>query len=340
MYHAALTAAPRTAVVGLHRRGLARYALAMSGSMWKLSGGRCALHGAVGASTCERCGDYTCAACTDYGTHTFCPSCRERVGRTAFPLTREDTHFASVFSVAWSTFTAHWVPLTLGALIYYGISFAFGICSNVLQQVTAGMSEEAAGIGALGAAVMGLVQNLVLAAAALGLIHMCQVALDGRAPSPGQLFSQGSRFFPWLGQLIVVGAMLGAPLVLLSAIALGAGVALDSLELGLVILLVLFVLLLVPLFYVGLGIYVGQFELIYDRTAGPIQALKRSWRLADGHRFTILAVSFAGGLLMAASVLALCVGIVPGTAFFYLLIATLHRGLRNGAGIPEPARAF
>lgn len=69
---------------------------------------------------------------------------------------------------------------------------------------------------------------------------------------------------------------------------------------------VLLALLIVPTaFYVGYGLVLGEYAVALEGV-GPMEALSRSWELADGNRFTLFFFSVAVGLVNFVGLLLCC----------------------------------
>lgn len=295
----------------------------------------CALHSDRAATgTCERCGDYVCDECTDSGRFALCASCRDRTGLGDFPLNRETTGFASVFSLAWRAFSEHWAILCGGSTIWWVTSLFLSLFRDLERAVTQELPPLIA--VTLGMA-LSIAQQGVLGVLMLGLIAMSNSALTGRPPALLELIAHAKRLLAYLVQFFALAGVVIVPAVIIFFVS-ATFAALDAEPLILVTVAVLTTLaVLVPTLYVLLGIGFAQYELVHDGSVGAIEALRRSWKIASGHRLLILGVWIASVALLMLSIFACCIGVIPMMAYFYLVTTALYRGLRNGTGLPEPA---
>jgi hypothetical protein len=166
---------------------------------------------------------------------------------------------------------------------------------------------------------------------------MSQDALEGRPPDLATLFGQGRKLWKYIVCLLALGAAYAIPLLVMVAMVLGFARALGprAAQSGIVVSLVL---VAIPVIYVSLGFSLAIYEVTYDDEVGPVDALRRSWRLADGHRWALLGLGLVGCLAVLAGLLACCIGTIPAYAFFFLVFAVAHRALRNGMDLPTPSR--
>ncbi|RKH00393.1 hypothetical protein [Corallococcus carmarthensis] len=309
-------------------------------------GASCALHpGREATGTCERCGNFTCDTCSDSGTSPRCPTCRERFGAT-FPLRRETWTFNKLWDVCWAAFQREWGMLSLAVLITLGVSFGAQLLINLGTGIGAAVDS---GVLAAVLSIVGLVaQQLVQGLVQLGLLRVCFDVLHGGRADVARLFSQMHKAVPYALTMLLVFAIVLVPLAILGALgfvaALGTGLLsgfnLDAnaspsefFEALLPIMGVLglgFLVLVGPLTYLMLPLYLVQPELAYDDVPpSPVEVLRRSWEAARGQRLAMLGVGLAAGAVMVAGFFVCCVGFIPGMALAQLLTAGMFLSLRS-----------
>jgi hypothetical protein len=199
----------------------------------------------------------------------------------------------------------------------------FGDAGDYLQVDPNAAALAAVGIGAiLCVLILSLLFLVARAFVRPGVIRLHSHILQTAEPmAVGVIFSGSDRFVHMLLLELLNGLVLFA-VVLVAMIPAGAAIgislaieqpALMFVALGLVVLL-----LLPAVIYVGLGISLGAHAVTLEKR-GPVDALKRSWHLASGNRWTLLAFFFCNGLVgllaAVAGVLMCCVGLivtVPG----------------------------
>ena len=86
---------------------------------------------------------------------------------------------------------------------------------------------------------------------------------------------------------------------------------------------------IVPMAYFWIGLFYAQTVLIADPSAGPIAALRRSFRIASGKRLSILGTLIVGSLIMGAGALACCVGMLASYPLGMMLWTGLYLALSN-----------
>lgn len=132
----------------------------------------------------------------------------------------------------------------------------------------------------------------------------------------GPLFSGGDRFFDmliWrmLRGVIVLGTSTVAASPALAMVALG--VKLEQPVLFALAAIVGVVLTTPALLYVGLGLLLGDHALVLEGLS-PMEALERSWSLAEGNRVTLLVFALVMGVLntvgAAMGVFIFCIGVL------------------------------
>lgn len=126
----------------------------------------------------------------------------------------------------------------------------------------------------------------------------------------GVLFSGADRYLPLLLWKLLSGLILwslalviAAPVAAVSLLAGAVGMMI-SIPIGVIVLVIVMV-------YVGLGFMFGD-RLVALDGCGPMEALKRSWQMADGNRMTLFIFALVQGLVVIAGailgILALCIG--------------------------------
>jgi hypothetical protein len=299
-------------------------------------GAVCSAHPLLPAvSTCVRCGDFLCSTCQSQG-ESICANCRSRVGGGDLPFDRTTFTIDAGIGYAARRFQEQWLPLLgVGAatiVLPQVLSFALNIALMGLMVALPGNPA------ALGIASFVLVFPPVLAqlALTLGGFRVAIDVLEGREPSFEAFFGAMKRLGASVGQILVF--YLGALAVFVPLCALGfvvhQGFGQDALTLYGVVATVAFI---VPAVYVGLGLVYATLELVYDPSAGPIEAIRRSWAIARGKRLDIFLLALVQCAAIVLGMLMCCVGVLPAMGVFFLLQATGFLGLRGGLLAAPPA---
>jgi hypothetical protein len=304
----------------------------------------CAVHMQNTASgTCARCGNYVCYQCTDSGRFTTCEACRARTGVTDFPISRDTFSIGGVLDAGWTAFSENWLMLTLGPFILAVVNVAFSFCSNILTSGMQAALEDVDMNVKLAVTLVisfsiSLVSIVVQGGLTLGLVRMALDAVDRKPVELSALFSQFRKLLKWAVQIIVIGVAMAVPMALVFA-PMGIAAALDKPEIGSIVTIVLMLLLIVPFFYVSLGLSFLNQEIVYDDSVGAIDSIKRSWQIAGGFRLSIFVIGPLGALIMIGGVLVCCVGVFPAQGLVFAFMAATYRALRNGSGLPDPVAA-
>jgi hypothetical protein len=219
----------------------------------------------------------------------------------AFEIRRAVVHGAAALRIALA-------PLWLGGLL---ASLTLDVPSGLqwsAPQIPEGDLELEPTLVALMAGVMvvavviGLVAWMLLFALGAwvqtGFIRLHVAVLERTSDELAPLFSGRDRFWPMAGYKLLAGTAVGAaaiaaawPGALLALIGWrGGGGTLQTAGVGLAIIAAVPAAL-----YVGLGAYLGE-HVVALEGLGPVQALRRSFRLAHGNRFTLFF--FAGACLL------------------------------------------
>jgi len=99
---------------------------------------------------------------------------------------------------------------------------------------------------------------------------------------------------------------------------------------GILLLVVFGVILVVMFIFAGL--------LVIDREVGPIEALKESYRITSGHRWSILGLILVLFLINLLGLLALIVGMLVSIPIALLALTHAYRVL-SGSAEARPADA-
>ncbi|MCY1017682.1 hypothetical protein [Pyxidicoccus sp. MSG2] len=323
------------------------------------AGALCPLHPEQRASrTCTRCGNFMCDTCSEGGIQLTCPTCRERAGMGhAFALTRERWSVGALLETCWDAFKGEWVMICVGVLIVIAGSLVGNVVSQVLSFI-GGMADHWAVTGlflVIGFILSTVVQGLV----SIGFMRMLFDVLDGRRADVGQMFTQFHKAVPYLLTTLLTFALMIPVVLLIFGVALGAAAltgGLDALRsadwmganggndpsaelirvfgsLGpslAVMLLVFGGLSVFPGMWVILPLMLVQPELARSENPNPVETLRRCFAYASGQRLAMLGTSLLGGVITLAGVLACCVGVLPASAFFQLMLAGLYLTLSNG----------
>ncbi|WP_223639581.1 hypothetical protein [Corallococcus sp. EGB] len=286
-----------------------------------------------------------CGACGESGALEHCPTCRERFGDT-FPLRREKWSVGKLWDVCSVAFQREWVMLSVATLISLGVSFGAQMLVNLAT--TIGGSLDSVVLTAV-LAVVGLVaQQLVQGLMQLGFLRVCFDVLEGGRADLARLFSQMNKAVPYaLTMLLLFAISFGVVLVLallgiLVAAVLGLSVSdipgagaspqaiRDAVAPFLGVLGLAFLVLVGPLTYLLLPLYLVQPELAFNDTPpSPVEVLRRCWGAARGQRLSMLGVGFMTGAVMLLGLVLCCVGFIPGMALAQMLIAGMYLTVRS-----------
>jgi hypothetical protein len=296
-----------------------------------------------------------CGVCSEDGTLSLCPTCRERTGTARFPLSRDNWSVGALLDYSWTTFQREWVMVCVGLLIVFGASLAGQVISTVLSSI--GQATESTAVIVVMVLAGFLISTVVQGLVATGYMSMLLDVLNGQRADLGRLFTQFHKAVPYLLTMLLIFAIF-IPIILLIfggsllvAVATGLLAGLDLSREGLEgmsaqelvnvfttagtaligTLSVAFVLYLVVLTWLGLPVMLVQMELAANESPTALGTLRRCFAYAKGQRLSMLGVSLLGMLIGIAGFLACCVGIIPAMGLFYLMLAGLYLSLRNGA---------
>lgn len=289
---------------------------------------------------CARCGTFMCDTCAEGGTQALCPECRERAGLRAFPLTRANWNFGALWDVCWESFKRDWLMLSLGALCLLVLSAIIQLVAGILPLLGTAL-ESPVLYGVLTAISMAL-QTVLQGVLALGFLRMCFEVLHGQKADVGRLFTQLHKTSTYFVSVLLVMLMVGLPLAVVAGGAVGAVYALggfgdETLMLG--VLGATFVLLLPFLLYFTIPLWLLQPALaLADGPMSPTELIRHCYTVSRGERLSMFGVMMVGVLVILAGMLACCVGFIPASALFQLLLAGLYLALRD-EGDGEGVRA-
>lgn len=320
------------------------------------AGAQCAIHTDRSAQyTCARCGNFMCNECGLGGANAQCPRCLELAGATSFPFSREDYDFSRVWDFSFDLWKREWLMLSVGALIFFGASMVGGMVSQIAQSA-AGLAGRKDTTGIIAAALVGNLcaqafNVVVQGAVQLGYFRMVIDVLHGRKADVGRMFTQLNKLPRYLLQVLIIAGIVVVPAVLYLGALFGIGAAVSGVSLSggperifrhmfdspapIFVFTGGMLLLLPVIIYVSLGLQLAAMELVYG-DCGPWEAIKRSWSLANGHRFPIFGYGFVGALVVLVGLFACCVGVLPAFGLQQLLILSLFLALRSGSGLPPP----
>lgn len=270
-----------------------------------------------------------CDICSEGGTLQSCAACRALTGTGDFPFTRDNYSFDGVFSFVWEHFKREWLMLSVAMLAFVVLLAGVSFVSQIFQAAGGAIDPVVQFVVLVP---MQLVQSVVQFILTAGLAVMFWHVFRGESADVSHLFGQFSRFGSFLVAVLIQYAIILGIVVVL-AIPVGIGMAVGG-EKGAVIAGgIALVLLIVPMFWVALPLTLIPLEIGLGGETNAVQAVKNAFRLADGHRLSLLGYTFVAGLLAIVGVLACCIGVLPASALGQMLIVGLYLALRNGSGL-------
>jgi hypothetical protein len=292
-------------------------------------GARCALHyGQPFTTICRRCGTYMCRLCSEDGKFEFCPACRARTGVGPFPLRRVDLRWAELLRFAFAAYRRRWLVLAAAALVAFVGMMLVQSAAFLLQMLLIDRVRLLLALQSLLVVPQVLLQGLLT----LGWLDISLRAARGEPVEVGMLFGAWRRLGAFLLQMLA-GLVVALPLLLLCCAPLFVAFVLMQ---GTSSLAVTAALACVPIgvagiYYVGLGLVFGSFELLTQPDLGALDALRNSWAIVRGQRLTLLLGAFVGFASVFAGFMLCGVGALFAYGFAGVLFACLYLGLRNGA---------
>ncbi|MEM9730773.1 MAG: DUF975 family protein [Myxococcota bacterium] len=269
---------------------------------------------------------------------------------SAFKVNRQTATLGGLVSAAsdaWRRDVGTWalamvLVLVIGTGIPMVLGFGIGLMDTLQPEGEANRAARALMDGLnVGLQILQILINGFLT---MGLWAMAFHALEGRPAPIAALFSQIRKVWRYLLQqfvifvpIIAVVVAIGVVVVLVSVGTIDLDMPLEEAVMRIGPSLWWLAMILVPILtFVLLGVVFAVNELTYDDAVGAVESVVRSWRIAKGHRWLILATLFIAGLVTTASFMLCGVGILFGAPFATLMMAALYLALRNGADVPEP----
>ncbi len=263
----------------------------------------------------------------------------------AGPLAPRRITVDEVISKSWLIFKKHWLMTCAVVLIIGGINVAGNMVQNLLVQVTNLAINEPV-------VTMGLQFLIMIVMYALQIwlqLGQTMVMLDvvrGRPINISKVFSGGPYLLNGLIAMILTSLCVGAIAAVLVGIPAGIGFAAMQTPEGAIIGAVIGGLIaFAPIVIVGLA-FSQQVPLIVDRKLSAIDALRQSYEITNGNKFTLFLI---GVVLMGISAVALfvgllmlCVGVIPamiGVGGFSALIFAVAYLSMTGQRVVVPGTA-
>ena len=265
-----------------------------------------------------------------------------------FALSRHDFGLSDLLSRASEAWSRDLGPWVLAMLLYFVIGVGIPALLSFFVGLAGAFEGDDGGAlsGWIGIAINGVTQivQLVLSAIfTLGFWAMACHGLHEERTRVGVLFSQLSKVWKYIAQLLVVGigfVLLVAPILVVIVLAF-VGPVDRSTPMSEIIdaagrpFLITFGVLAPLYVYVLTGLAFIQPELAFNDDAGPIDAIVHSWRIARGKRWWIILVGFIAAMIAGGSLMLCGIGILFGAPFANLLFAALYLTLRRGADVPR-----
>lgn len=272
-----------------------------------------------------------CSVCSENGRLELCAACRERTGTGSFPLRRDGWTFSALMRHSYETYRSNLTTITLASLIVFAIIASLHVLGGL---ITLAFPDQML-VGAAVSLLLLIPQVIAQGALTLGMCAISIAAARGEKPDVSMLFGQLSRVGAWLAQSAVTYLVM-LPAALLVGIPIGIMAVMGSDTGMLVAAVVGGVPAFIAMLYVLLGLIFGSVELVLDAKIGALAALKSSWRIAAGQRWSILGSGIVALGLMLAGAIACGIGFLFAAGFCSVMFASLFLALKNGA--PEPTR--
>ncbi|MCB9585557.1 MAG: hypothetical protein H6718_09170 [Polyangiaceae bacterium] len=190
---------------------------------------------------------------------------------------------SEVIGIAWEIFKRHWAVLFGSAFLVYIVSQVPGWIAQGIQvgaELEQGSPEQS-----LVQAVGSLIGSLISLYFSVGQVRLYLQAARGQTPDFSVLFSGMDRFPAVLGMGFLAG----------------------------ILILLGLILLIIPGIILSYGLYMGAYFVI-DHRMGPVEGLKKSWEVTNGHKANLFVFSLLGGLVVLAGCFACLVGAFAGQA--------------------------
>ncbi len=190
---------------------------------------------------------------------------------------------SEVIGLAWEIFKKHWAVLFGGVFL---VSVIAGVPGYIASGVQAGAElQPGTSEYVLVQGVGNLLDGLLSVFFSIGQVRLFLQAARGRTPDFGVLFSGMDRF----------------PAVFVAGLIAG------------ILYIIGFVLLIVPMFILIYGLYFATWFVV-DHQLGPVEALKKSWEVTNGHKLNLFLFSLLSILVGLAGCAACLVGIYAAQA--------------------------
>lgn len=269
--------------------------------------------------------------CTEQGRHVECLACRAR-GGLAFPFTRDAWTLSGLASHCWVTFKRDWLTLLLG-MVVMGVPLMLLGGLQALVQV-AWLGVEAAQHpfalkSVLVSSAFGFVLNVLALPMMVGFIELCLSALRGRTVSLATILAPYARF-----KVIATVVTAFSGLALVYNLVLSLFFADQTIQQFYSKAWIVGLVASPLLIYVGIGMGFTYAVLADDPQVGALEAVRRSWRVATGHRWSILGTWLVSGLAMMLGLVMCLLPALVAVPWACLLWAGCYLALAT----PTPAR--
>jgi hypothetical protein len=194
----------------------------------------------------------------------------------------------NIFQETVNIFKEQWVPLVLGSLIIFGISFGGGFMMGIVEAIV----RDRHGL------LSRLFGTIINGPMTLGIWIMALNAVDRRLVKPTDTLQGFKYFIPAfvLNLLLTIAVFAG-----LLALIIGA--------------------------FVVAALLMLSWGYMADRKCGPIEALTQSFHCAKSNFLLMLLLILSAAGIMIAGVLCLFIGIIPAMAFASVMFAVTYRWL-------------
>ena len=176
---------------------------------------------------------------------------------------------------------------------------------------------------------------IILTIMQIGIIRFFIRSVDGEKPEMGDIFESGDYFWRYLGSMVLVGIPVAAVAVI------GAGlvtfiVAVHSSPLIILPVVLLLALIAVVIYFGSRLILLPYF--IVDQNAGPITAVKESWKISTGLEWRIVLFMLVLGGINIVGAIFFGLGLLISLPLTQLSTALLYRQLQSaGQQLELPA---
>jgi len=207
----------------------------------------------------------------------------------------QDWRTGEVIGAAWELFKSQWAQVLPAFLVFFlAIAVGGGVLAAVIGRVV--------GEGLLGVVVVQVLTNCASAFLTLGFTRFLLATIRREPSSIGQIFGGGDRFL----------VALATNIIQILAIAVGL------------------VLLVVPGLMLAYGTLFAS-TVVADSNFAPVDALKRSWELTDGHKLRLLGFFLALAAFNLVGLLACGVGLLATAPTSVLALDIIYTRL-TGTG--------